>query len=164
MNSPEVKCEKFRAGEYDFVNCCLVFEAGVIGDFDQAVLMGSFILAARDLIDRMSTGREVVFKDGVGVSSAFNALYDCIWNDDFNSISGLLADGSDVADAKDSVAIPIGIESFDGEMAFEFRIGREEVFAWRDWSSKEVKWTGLGRRRVEELFRAVVLDLERNQS
>ncbi|WGS44532.1 hypothetical protein LFL97_28490 [Burkholderia sp. JSH-S8] len=164
MNSPEVKYGTFRAGEHDFVNCCLVFEAGVIGDYDQAVLIGSFILAARDLVERMSAGRDVVFKEGVSVSSAFNALYDCIWNDDLSSISGLLANGSDVADAKHSVAIPIGIESFDGEMAFEFRIGGEEVFAWRDWSSKEVKWTGLGRRRVGELFRAVVFDLERNQS
>ncbi|WP_175816200.1 hypothetical protein [Burkholderia diffusa] len=156
----EVKLQTFSAGTRRFVNACMAVEENVIGDFDQAVLLGSFQLSVSDLIWRLSMHPCIVFDDGENLDVAFNALYDAAWKGELDAVSRLVGRKCTVHEAKLCVAIPIGVEAFDGESAFSFNVGNCHYFVWREWESKSIKWIRIERTQLIAEFEAALQRLD----
>jgi len=138
----EFKIElKFRDIEARrFVNSCIVVDGHIIGDFEQDVLFGSFELSMTVLLSRLAKGPVINFTESKKKTDIFTALYEAAWNGVKQPLCDLSEDKHITVETEDCIAIPIGIESFDGEMAFVFTVAGRYCFAWRDWKSKAIYW------------------------
>lgn len=155
-----VELETFAAESRTFVHGCIKVGASVIGDMDQTVLLGSFRLAISDAMRRLSTGIDIVFSDDVDFQMAFEALYDAAWNGETGTISSLLGRNCTSEEAMLRVAIPIGIETFDGEQGFSFAIGKNQYFCWRDWNLKQIRMTHLEKSSLVSAYSAALSQLD----
>lgn len=156
----EMRLQKFMAGERAFVHTCMVVDTNVIGDMDQAVLLGSFQLAISDAIRRLSTGARISFKEGVDMEAAFNALYDAAWNGEPDAVSKMVGRACSSDDAMRCLAIPTGIEAFDGELAFSIDAGDDQYFCWRDWETRAIRSVCLERQKLIAAFSTVMESID----
>lgn len=154
-----VELKTFDAGPRTFVHACIKVGSSVIGDMDQAVLIGSFRLAISDAMRRLSSGAGVAFTEDADFSMAFKALYDAAWNGKTKAISSLLGRKCTSEEAMRCVAIPTGIETFDGEQGFSFVIGKTQCFCWRDWESKRIRMVPIQRSHIASAFSAALTEL-----
>lgn len=155
-----VELETFAAESRTFVHACIKVGASVIGDMDQAVLLGSFRLAISDTMKRLSEGIDIVFSDDVDSQIAFEALYDAAWNGETEAISSLLGRNCTAEEAMLCVAIPIGIETFDGEQGFSFAIGKNQCLCWRDWDSKQLRMAHLEKSSLVSAYSTALSQLD----
>lgn len=155
----KIELNTFAAGSRTFVHGCIKVDASVIGDIDQAVLLGSFRLAISDTMQRLSQETNIAFSDEIDLKIAFGALYDAAWNGDIKAISALLGRNCTSEEAMLCVAIPIGIETFDGEQGFSFAIGAKQCFCWRDWDSKRIRMVHLEKSTIVSALSAALAEL-----
>ena len=155
-----VELDTFAAESRTFVHACIKVGASVIGDMDQTVLLGSFRLGISDTVRRLSKGIDIVFSDGVDFQTAFEALYDAAWNGETRTISSLLGWNCTSEEAMLHVAIPVGIETFDGEQGFSFAIGKNQCFCWRDWDSKQIRMAHLEKSSLISAYSTALSQLD----
>ena len=142
-----------------FVHARIRVGGDVIGDMEQAVLLGSFRLALLDAVQRLSAGRCIAFTGDVDFRIAFDALYDAAWKGETKALCSLLGRSCTTDEAMCCIAIPTGIETFHGEQGFSFVIGTNECFCWRDWESKCVRMIYLQRSNIVSVFSAALGEL-----
>lgn len=155
-----VDLETFAAESRTFVHACIKVGESVIGDMDQTVLLGSFRLAISDTMRRLSKGIDIVFSDAVDFQMAFEALYDAAWNDETGTISSLLGRNCTSEEAMLRVAIPVGVETFDGEQGFLFAIGKNQCFCWRDWNLKQIRIARLEKSSLISAYSTALSQLD----
>lgn len=132
----EIKSEVVVDGEHVFCKVCYVINSKyIVGDWCVWSLCGTVVLSFLGLIDRLERCCLIDFGIDVCLGDVFDSLNRAIWEDDF-SILDRFAKNS--VEARKCVAIPFGVESFDGEMAFCVKIDGEEAFVWRDFESKKI--------------------------
>ena len=156
----EVKLKKVAAGGRVFVHTCLVVNENIIGDIDQAVLLGSFQLSVSDVIDRLSADVRIKLKKGVDAEATFSALYDAAWNGEPDALARIAGRACTAQEAMLCVAIPTGIEAFDGELAFLVDIGDDQYFCWRVWETRAIKWIRLERSHLLAAYSAALKSID----
>ncbi|WP_148654324.1 hypothetical protein [Paraburkholderia caribensis] len=141
MSSPlyfDIDMDMYSSGSHKFGRISWRSERACIGDFDVTVLLGSLELALDDLIRRLS-GEQIEFVGNYECESVFLALNTAVWDGNVDDLSSLAGIKCDVLDARNCLAVPTGIESFDGEAAFIYKGESGYFFSWRDWVSKAIE-------------------------
>ncbi|WP_250528585.1 hypothetical protein [Caballeronia sp. GAWG2-1] len=143
-----------------FAHTRLVSETTSIGNFEEVVLLESLELSVLDLIARLSKSEITIENASHSHEVVFSALYDAAWNGEVNQIRKVSGQEYSVADARNCIALPTGVEAFDGELAFLYQTGLAHRFVWRDWDSKDLrvatiqktaylKELGIGLRKIQ---------------
>ncbi|MFM9925544.1 hypothetical protein VLK31_21315 [Variovorax sp. H27-G14] len=144
--------------ERKFAQCCFFIGDAVIGDFEQHMLLGSFDLAIRDLIDRLKNVPDYDFQFSKKTEKVFNGMSEAFLHgnfDFFQKIPGY-TETHELAPNEFS-AIPLAVEAFDGEEAYLFKFGTQWRFAWRQWETKKVNCISLDRDEFIESLKSVLI-------
>ncbi|WP_263148001.1 hypothetical protein [Pseudomonas sp. RIT-PI-AD] len=148
--------EVFKAGNYDYVKMCLLIDGSVVGDFDQPVLYGSLELSIFDVISRLTRVNDIIFNKNANLDDVFHMLYNAAWKEEIIASLGKTEARFSIVDAKSSIAIPIGIETFDGEMAFYLTLGKETKFIWKDWCTKNIKSVAVDKNYLIDFYKKML--------
>lgn len=147
-----IKMEPVALEGRKFIRACISTSEGEIGDFHQLVFADSFRLAINDLLNNLSRGSLASVNEDAEIDIIFSALYKAVWMGELGEISNLTRKQFSPDEVRSWVAIPTGIEAFDGELAFFVRLGGGEKLIWRSWRSKDTKILPITREQVIEEF------------
>lgn len=120
---------------------------GVVGAFDQYVALGSLELAIKDLIERVKNLPECDFGFVGSIETVFEGMSKAFLNGDFVFFQSI----EECAQFRDSdfnkfCAIPLAVESFDGEEAYLIRYGQQWRFVWKQWETTTISSVVLDRQ------------------
>lgn len=144
MTDPIVKLEVFLSDDkkYIFARCCIIFESVTIGDFDQIVLGKTMVGAFEDLNFRLGGLRSI----------------DCESDSLESALSSLI--GSDVRCS----CLPLGIETFDGDIGAFFNVMGKSYIVLKPWGEKNIFTENLIISHYRSLIALSIENLKRQMS
>lgn len=158
-NQPmQLKIEKTRLSDRDFVQCCFIFREGVVGDFEQRMLLGNFKLAVADLILRLKNLPLHDFKSAGKISEIFRGMSSASLKRNFYLFQKIPEFSAFQSESNIFSAIPMAIEAFDGEEAYLFMFEGQWRFSWRQWDTKKINFTPLNRDAFIEILKLALAE------
>jgi hypothetical protein len=145
--------------ERKFVQCCFVSVAGVIGDFEQHMLLGNFELAVSDLIERLRNLPAHDFKSSGDIGDVYVGMSEAFLNGNFEffeKIPGYIQVNS--LESSRFAATPLAVEAFDGEEAYQFKFEDRWQLVWREWSTKKIKSIPLDREEFIGILESALIE------
>lgn len=140
MTTSFVKLDTFLSNDrkHIFSRCQFEFTSTTIGDFDQIILTNTLIGALEDLTARLKKYK-LVNCNSDNIDNEFTALTE---NNIRNS------------------CLPIGIESFDGDLAAFFVIEDVEKMALKPWNSKNLSFESISLNQYKNKIAAITMKLK----
>ncbi|WP_339533376.1 hypothetical protein [Pseudomonas mucidolens] len=144
MTASFVKLDTFISFDRKHIlsRCQFNFTSVTIGDFDQITMTNTLVGSFEDLIDRLSKYKSI----------------NCNLGNVHNRFTSFLE-----ADIRNS-CLPIGVESFDGDLAAFFVIGDVDVMLLKPWGAKKISFESISLAQYKNEIAVITSELVKQKN